>query len=96
MKSVFPRQIQTTVLVPLNRFEGVNEFYRRIYEYFSVYTVTEAANDFEKFAQMSDDEQSEFLTDIIAKVVDDDELIIVEDGGGVYQDDGCINLLWQK
>ncbi len=75
--------------MPLNRYESVNEFYRRLYEYFIVSTVDEAAKDFEKFAQMAETEQIEVLTDVLAKVVGDEEVIIVEDGGGVYQDDGA-------
>ena len=56
LKAAFPRKIQTIVLVPLNRFEGVNEFYRRLYEYFVVSTVDEAGRDFERFAQMTEPE----------------------------------------
>ena len=37
---------------------------------------------------MTEAEQVEVLTDVLAKVVSDDEFVIVEDGGGVYQDDG--------
>ena len=62
LKALYPRQIQTIIFIPLNRFEGVNEFYRRLYGYFVVSTVTETASDFDKFAQMAEVEQVEVLT----------------------------------
>jgi hypothetical protein len=88
LRSMFPRNIQTFVSVPLNRYEGVNELYRRLYDYFVVSSVDEKIVAFERFAQASEAAQIETLTDIFVLSIEYEELIVVEDGGGAYTDDG--------
>ena len=88
LAALFPRQIQTFVPVTLNRYEGVNEFYRRLFDNFVVASIDEKIKAFEHFAQAPEGEQVEILTDLFAGSVNYEECVIVEDQGGIYGDDG--------
>lgn len=88
LKKTFPRQIQTFIQIPLGKFEGPNEFYRRLYELFVVSSIDRQISDFEKFRNSSEEEQVELLCDLFIEVGKGEEFIIVDDQGGVYTDSG--------
>lgn len=88
LHSLFPRQIRSFVPVTVGKYDGINEFYRQLYDNFKVSSLSEKLSDFEKFAQSSYEEQVEQLADMFAFVFDSDEIILVDDKGAVYTDEG--------
>lgn len=86
ISAMFPRL--TFVPIPLRRYEGVNEFYRRLYDHFIASTVTEKIEKFEEFANSSEEQQITLLTDLFLRILKYEEFVLIEDGGGVYNEDG--------
>ena len=68
LTAVFPRQIQTYIPIAMERFEGVNEFYRRLYELFIVSSIEEQIETFDFFAKCTEDAQVEILADLFADI----------------------------
>lgn len=78
---LFPRNIQTFVSFTMNKFEGINEFYRRMHEYFVPASIEHRLRDFTTFANASLDKQLQVLEDLFIDVISSDEFIIVDDQG---------------
>ena len=88
LTAVFPRQIQTYIPIAMERFEGVNEFYRQLYELFIVSSIEEQIETFDFFAKCTEDAQVEILADLFADITASEEFVILDDHGGVYSDEG--------
>lgn len=80
----------------LGKFEGANEFYRRLYELFVNAPLDEQIEDFEKFAAFPEDQQVELLADLCAAIAIGEEFVLVDDQGGVYTDEGQYHSYLQK
>lgn len=87
LSALFPR-LQAFVPIALNRYEGANEFYRRLHDHFVASSVNDKIHDFERFAQSSEEQQVEILSDLFAEILRYEECVVVEDAGGVYDEDG--------
>lgn len=88
LNGLFPRYIHTFVPITMNKFEGINEFYRRVYEYFMSSSIEEQLKDFKSFADSSEGKQLDQLDDLFIDIISGEEFIIVDDQGGVYTDEG--------
>ena len=88
LNGLFPRYIHTFVPITLNKFEGINEFYRRVYEYFVPSSIEEQLKDFTSFAEANTEGQLDRLEDLFFDIISGEEFIIVDDQGGVYTDEG--------
>ena len=95
LSSVFPRQIQSYVPITLQRFEGANEFYRRVYDLVKASSWEEKLSDFETFANAPEAQQVEKLSDLFAEIIELEELVLVDDQGGVYQDGGSYQFFFK-
>ena len=88
LSAVYPRQIQTFIHISLGKFEGVNEFYRRLYEHYRVTSINEKIANFDLFQKSDEEKQVASLLDLFTEIAGGEECILVEDEGGVYTDDG--------
>ena len=89
LTAVYPRQIRTYAPILLDRFEGVNEFYRRLYDTFGVSNSWQEKTElFEKFLQADRAAQAEIIFNILIEIAGSDEVVLIEDHGGLYDDAG--------
>ena len=88
LTSIYPRQIQTFIHLAIGKDEGVNEFYRRLFENYRISSINEKLLEFERFADSSETQQIDELSELFAEIANGEECVIVEDEGGVYTDEG--------
>ena len=68
LSGLYPRAIEAFIEIPLYRYEGAEEFYRRLYEQHVVSSLEEAVRNFEQFGAMSLEEQVEKLADLLVEL----------------------------
>lgn len=88
LTELYPRAITGFIEIPLHRYEGAEEFYRRLHEQHVVGSLEDAVKDFEAFGQMSLDEQVDALADLMADLSRLGDFTIVDDQGGAYDEEG--------
>jgi post-segregation antitoxin (ccd killing protein) len=88
LSGLYPRSIGAFIEIPLYRYEGAEEFYRRLYEQHVVSSLEEAVRNFEQFGAMSIEEQVEKLADLLVELRNLGDLVIVDDQGGAYDEEG--------
>lgn len=88
LTKIFPRDFAVFVEVPLQSFEGAEEFYRRLYGLHRVFSVEESSRDFETFAKLPQKDQVERIADILVEMSSQGELVVIDDQNGVYTDEG--------
>lgn len=88
LSELYPRAVTAFIEIPLYRYEGAEEFYRRLYEQHVVGSLEEAVRDFEQFGAMSLEEQVEKLANLLVELRLLGDFVIVDDQGGAYDEEG--------
>jgi tetratricopeptide (TPR) repeat protein len=88
LTELYPRAITGFIEIPLYRYEGAEEFYRRLYEQHVVASLECAIRDFEEFGKANSDEQVDRIVDLMVDLSRLGDFIIVDDQGGAYDEEG--------
>ena len=88
LSELYPRAVAAFIEIPLYRYEGAEEFYRRLYDLHVVSSLEEAIRDFELFGTLRLEDQVEVLADLLVELQQSGDFVIVEDQGGVYDEEG--------
>ena len=88
LKKFLPRVCDVFVELNFEKFDGLEEIYRKLYEAHHVSSLETRLHDFDKFAKMLSEQQSKEVARIIVEMSSQGEFIIFIDEGGVYTDNG--------
>jgi hypothetical protein len=88
LKKFLPRVCEVFVELNIEKFDGFEEIYRKIYEAHHVSSLETRLSDFDKFSKMSIEQKSQEVACMIAEMSSQGEFIIFVDEGGVYTDSG--------
>jgi len=88
LSALYPRAVTAFIEIPLYRYEGAEEFYRRLYEQHVVGSLEEAVRDFEQFGAMDLEKQAEKLANLLDELQHLGDFIIVDDQGGACDEEG--------
>jgi len=88
LTALFPRTVTAFIEIPLYRYEGAEEFYRRLYEQHVVGSLEDAVRDFEQFGAMNLGEQAEKLANLLDELHQLGDFVIIDDQGGAYDEEG--------
>lgn len=88
LQKLYPRDFQVFVEIPLQAFEGAEEFYRRLYDLHFVSSIEKKTSDFAAFASLTLEDQVDGLADIVTAMSQNGEYIIIDDQNGAYTDEG--------
>lgn len=58
---MFPRQVRAFVSIKFSRFEGANELYRKLYDYYKTSSLEEKIDDFLKFKELTEEKQTQAI-----------------------------------
>ncbi len=96
LSKVLPKHYSIFVELGFDKHDGIEEFYRRLYNLHIVSSLSETIDRFEKFSHMSEDGQVGEVLSIISEMADDGEFIVIVDDGGVYTEDGDYHPFFKK
>jgi tetratricopeptide (TPR) repeat protein len=88
LHKLFPRRFETFVEISIGQNQGIEEFYRQIYDLTVVSSLENTIRDFGDFATAKPTKQVERIVSLIYILINAGEFLIITDDGGVYTDDG--------
>jgi len=88
LTALYPRVFSVFPEITLGAYDGIEEFYRSIYDLHVTSPLSQAIEDFETFSVKDYSGQLSMIATIVREMAANGELLTVFDEGGVYTDSG--------
>lgn len=88
LAQLYPRYFGVFIEITMSSYQGIEEFYRAIYDVHIVSSLEKSVLDFTNFASISLDQQVSTIVDMIKEMATNGEFLLILDDGGAYTEDG--------